>query len=160
MACCWSGGGARWRVVLGCCVLVVFGVVQWMCPPWGCVAGCLVFVGWWWYAVYSLRGGRGWGGPASCCFCACVEGLPVAVGLVRLGAVWAGVSRLFGVLVLLCVVWCGVACISALGPAGGVAGLVMGSPSSFWAGGPVAVPVAVALSGTVVVLVAVVFCCP
>ena len=97
-------------------------------------------------------------GPGLLWFVCLRMGLPLARS--GLGSGWVGFPVFFRVSVLVCSVWCAVACLSGLGPAGGVAGLVSGGPCSFCAEGPVVVPVGVALSGAVVLLVDVLFCGP
>ena len=114
---------------------VLLGGVRWLCPLWGCVAGCCVFGVWCsWIAVSGWRGGLGFWGLAPCGLCAYVGGF--AVGSARLRVVRVGVPRLFGVSVLVCPVRCGVACLFVLGPALSVVGLVSGGPVAFLTRGP------------------------
>ena len=50
---------------------VLPGGVRWVSPPWGCVTGFCGFGVWrWWFGVCRWRGGRSFGGLASCGLCA------------------------------------------------------------------------------------------
>ena len=142
--------------------------VQSLSPSWGCEAGEWGFCAWcvapvdchvspvWWAAFVVLRplvvclafgGGVCWPGLVGV---SCFGWLSVAA----LGAARGTVSGCFRTPVVVWpvpLVW---------GPLQVLLGLVRGHLSSFPAGGPVAVPVGVVLSGLAVVFVPVVLCCP